>query len=95
MFFGNLLVFFTFQGKTHIDVETRTIVFSVLVAVGILGTVMLACLRRPIADQDVATELTAPATPRQAFLDAIQLFKTKRMILLSITFVYTGKKIDF
>ncbi|XP_050084205.1 UNC93-like protein MFSD11 [Anopheles aquasalis] len=95
MFFGNLLVFFTFQGKTHIDVETRTIVFSVLVAVGILGTVMLSCLRRPIADQDAATELTAPATPKQAFVDAIQLFKTKRMILLSITFVYTGLSLSF
>uniref|UniRef100_A0A182YR78 UNC93-like protein MFSD11 n=1 Tax=Anopheles stephensi TaxID=30069 RepID=A0A182YR78_ANOST len=96
MFFGNLLVFFTFQGKTHIDETTRSIVFAVLIAVAIVGLVMLTCLRRPSAnDGDVPVELGAEVRPREAFLNAIRLFRTPRMILLSITFVYTGLALSF
>ncbi|XP_052867864.1 UNC93-like protein MFSD11 isoform X1 [Anopheles cruzii] len=95
MFFGNLLVFFTFQGKTHIDEETRTIVFSVLIVVGILGTIMLACLRHPATDHNAPIELTQAVRPKEAFINAIRLFKTKRMMLLSITFVYTGLSLSF
>lgn len=92
MFFGNLLVFFTFQGKTHIDETTRSIVFAVLIAVGIVGLVFLTCLRRPSASRDAPVELSHSVEPRQAFLNAIRLFQTPRMILLSITFVYTGRQ---
>jgi hypothetical protein len=101
MFFGNLFVFFQFQGKTHIDQETRTLVFSVLIAVGILGFVFLASLRRvdsiQVVHADDPEEDEAAASPTNmegmlaAFKSSVQLFRTKEMILLSITFFYTGK----
>ncbi|KFB39669.1 AGAP000311-PA-like protein [Anopheles sinensis] len=95
MFFGNLLVFFTFQGKTHIDERTRNVVFSVLIAVAIIGLVMLACLRHPATDRDAPVEVTSPVRPKEAFLNAVRLFRTKRMLLLCITFVYTGLSLSF
>lgn len=101
MFFGNLFVFFQFQGKTHIDQETRTLVFSVLIAVGILGFVFLAVLR-PIPttqvvhandcedDKEEDEQNSASNSMLIAFKSSIRLFFTRDMILLSITFFYTG-----
>lgn len=45
MFFGNLFVFIKFQGKNHIDLETRNVVFGALTAVCVVGIVFLLLLR--------------------------------------------------
>lgn len=45
LFFGNLFVFIKFQGKTHIDVETRNVVFGALTAVCAVGIIFLILLR--------------------------------------------------
>lgn len=99
MFFGNLFVYFQFQGKNHIDEATRTLVFSVLIGVGFLGFFFLAALR-PIDDSRVVNgtdneaddELDATSTGVIAvFQNSLQLFFTKEMLLLSLTFFYTGK----
>lgn len=98
MFFGNLFVFFQFQGKSHIDEETRTLVFSVLIGVGILGFFFLTALR-PIDDTRVVNgneeaddELDKPASGVIAiFKSSVDLFMTRDMLLLSLTFFYTGK----
>lgn len=98
MFFGNLLVFFLFQGKSHIDSETRTLVFSILAGVAVIGIVFLSTLRKP---QQSLTDLSddgipeAQQTPKQAFISAVRLFLTKRMMLLSIAFIYTGLALSF
>jgi MFS family permease len=104
MFIGNLFVFFQFQGKTHIDQETRTLVFTVLIAIGILGFIFLAGLRRvdseevvhaddPEPDEDVPSG--SSNNMMAAFKSSIQLFFTKDMILLSIAFFYTGLELSF
>lgn len=99
MFFGNLFVFFQFQGKTHIDEQTRTLVFSVLIAVGILGFLFLTALR-PVHDTQVShandieadDDLEKPSNGVVvAFRNSVKLFFTKEMLLLSLTFFYTGK----
>lgn len=46
MFFGNLFVYFQFQGKTHIDLATRELIFGVLISVAVIGVIFLATLRR-------------------------------------------------
>ncbi|XP_055616683.1 UNC93-like protein MFSD11 [Toxorhynchites rutilus septentrionalis] len=99
MFFGNLLVFFMFQGKTHIDMETRTLVFSILTGVAIIGIVFLCCLRNPhnrstqeISDDGIPE---IQQSPKQALVSAIRLFVTKRMLLLSVSFIYTGLALSF
>lgn len=100
MFFGNLFVYFQFQGKTHIDEATRTLVFSVLIGVGFLGFFFLAALRR-IQDTRVVNgndnveaddELdNAASGVVVVFKNSINLFFTKEMLLLSLTFFYTGE----
>jgi hypothetical protein len=99
MFFGNLFVYFQFQGKSHIDEATRTMVFSVLIGVGIIGFFFLAALR-PIKESRVERtrgdeaddELDRPTSGvKAAFKNSINLFLTKEMLLLSLTFFYTGE----
>ena len=97
MFFGNLFVYFQFQGKTHIDEATRTLVFSVLIAVGILGLVFLIALR-PLQDTLVVngtdnddSELNTSKSAVAVFKSSVELFMTREMLLLILTFFYTGK----
>lgn len=107
MFFGNLFVYFQFQGKTHIDLETRQIIFGALISVAIVGVIFLAALRRtalqPLAVvaanddyMEKSGQTTEAATDSDqesmlgAFKTAIRLFFTKEMLLLSVTFLYTG-----
>lgn len=97
MFFGNLFVYFQFQGKTHIDQATRTLVFSVLIGVGFLGFFFLAALRgiqdtRVVNGNDADDELdNAASGVVVVFKNSINLFFTKEMLLLSLTFFYTGE----
>lgn len=97
MLIGNLFVFYQFQGKDHIDESTRSSVFIVLTAVAIVGVIFLGLLRRvhhtyeTTADGDRDLDYK----PRDnsaisAFKNAIKLFFTRDMLLLSITFLYTG-----
>lgn len=120
MFFGNLFVFFQFQGKTNIDAHTRRVIFTALCSVAIVGVIFLTMLKRSSAI-DVLTAITDDALPQQqqhaekhrdsdagstatntastgvwqAFRDAINLFCTREMLLLSITFLYTGLELSF
>lgn len=104
MFFGNLFVYFQFQGKTHIDLETRQIIFGALISVAIVGVVFLAALRRTVLPLTVviakdcmekngqveAAEDSDQESVLGAFKTAFRLFFTKEMLLLSVTFLYTG-----
>lgn len=112
MFFGNLFVYFQFQGKTHIDAGTRELIFSVLISVAVIGVIFLATLRRSqndaasvpsggdehlqknAADESGSDEQIAAreTTVLTAFRDAVGLFCTKEMLLLSVTFLYTGER---
>lgn len=98
MFLGNLFVYFQFQGKTHIDLNTRQLVFGVLIGVAIIGVIFLATLRRSSQKErnsieNIEKEDTTEVEPDGmigAFKKAIKLFFTPRMMLLSLTFIYTG-----
>ncbi|XP_058827381.1 UNC93-like protein MFSD11 isoform X2 [Topomyia yanbarensis] len=97
MFFGNLLVFFLFQGKMHIDKNTRTLVFSILASIAVIGIGLLSALKvsnsslRPTDDGIPEVH----QSPKQAFISAVRLFKTTRMLMLSVSFVYTGLILSF
>lgn len=99
MFLGNLFVYFQFQGKSHIDLGTRQLVFSVLIGVAVIGIIFLATLRQSnqterhsienIKKEDISDGERDGIT--DAFKKAIKLFFTPRMLLLSMTFIYTGE----
>lgn len=98
MFCGNLLVFFLFQGKTHIDESTRTLVFSILGGVAVIGIVFLLTLKKPSSFNVDSADDGIPEikqSPKQAFVGAMRLFLTKRMLLLSVSFIYTGLALSF
>lgn len=90
MFFGNLFVYFQFQGKTHIDAHTRLSVFIVLLVIAAIGIVFLLLLQ-PARSADGEMVQKDEGGPMNALRRAFTLLITKEMILLSITFFYTGK----
>ncbi|XP_026317585.1 UNC93-like protein MFSD11 isoform X1 [Hyposmocoma kahamanoa] len=100
LFFGNLFVFIKFQGKTHIDVETRNVVFGALTAVcavGIIFLILLRPARRAPNVEDAKNEVVSHEDdgPLDAFKGALKLFCTRDMLLLSVTFIYTGVELSF
>jgi len=90
MFFGNLFVYFQFQGKAHIDAHTRLSVFLVLLVIAAIGIVFLLLLR-PAQNTDGEMVQKDEGSPLNALKRAFELLITKEMLLLSITFFYTGK----
>lgn len=51
LLFGNLFVHFEFSGPT-IDKHTRLIVYAVLTGTGVLGTLLMIAMRKPMSDRD-------------------------------------------
>ncbi|XP_031634196.1 UNC93-like protein MFSD11 [Contarinia nasturtii] len=101
MLMGNLFVFFQFQGKEQIDANTRHIVFTVLISVAIVGVIFLGLLRRvhhTFDDKERDREFDYDSNSNGivgAFVKAIKLFFTRNMLLLCITFLYTGFELSF
>lgn len=109
-FAGNLFVFFIFKDPT-INKKQRTIVFSVLTGVAVIGTGVLLVLRKSpqrlslgeaegVSNADKELRLPEPRrepllTAWNAFMDAIRLFLTSNILLLSLTFIYTGLELTF
>lgn len=96
MFFGNLFVYYQFQDKTHIDKDTRNLVIGVLTAVAVLGIVFLAALRfmpnNAEQDNELEEKQTGCGQAVYALKAAGKLFLTKKMLLLSLAFFYTGRQ---
>lgn len=84
-------MFFTFQGLEHIGESTRRIVILVLsgiAAVGIVVLILLPPIKHDQSDEDSIEEVHLG--PVETLKGAGKLFITKRMLLLCITFFYTG-----
>ncbi|XP_034187756.1 UNC93-like protein MFSD11 [Osmia lignaria lignaria] len=108
MFTGNLFVYFMFT-EPEINASKRKIVFSVLTALAIVGTCLLATLKKTSRGlilgeiEGANRELQIPEPIREkpllaawhALTDAFSLFFTSKMLLLSLTFVYTGIVLTF
>jgi len=94
MFIGNLFVYYQFQDKTRIDKETRNLVIGVLTVIAVLGIVFLAALRfmadNAEHDNELEQKHTGCGQAIYALKSAGQLFLTKKMLLLSLAFFYTG-----
>lgn len=99
LLFGNIFVYFTFQGKSQIDEHTRFIVFGVLLSVCIAGVVLLCFLRTGSSDSatltNVSSDVVESSRAVEEFKKAFTLMKTNNMILLAITFLYTGFELSF
>ena len=89
-FIGNTFAYFMFRGKEFIDTPTRRIVGAVLLAVTVAGTLCMLLLRPTPWVTSQATE-----SPRAALKNAWRFFMTREMMLLSLTFLYTGVQLSF
>ncbi|KAI9584928.1 hypothetical protein GQX74_006823 [Glossina fuscipes] len=94
--FGNMLVIYEFRNKKHIDANARREVVWFLTASSILGTLSLFALRNVPkdtfnSDEELQQpELSFLGRAWFAFRTAVQLFVTRDMLLLNVTFIYTG-----
>jgi hypothetical protein len=106
LLFGNLFVFFEFQGVTEIKSSTRTLTYTVFSSVCGVGTVLLLFLR-PVARapsndsnesdsgviEDSSGTLPGNSSPTQLWEQVhgcFRLLRTVRMQFLVLIFVYSG-----
>ncbi|NXK87391.1 MFS11 protein, partial [Formicarius rufipectus] len=108
LFFGNLYIYFAWQGKTHISESDRRTVFIALTVISLVGTVLFFLIRKQEdtkapGDEDSANEILGESSSaRNKMLKAVAAFKksitlsfTKEMMLLSVTTAYTGLELTF
>lgn len=110
-FAGNLFVYFMFT-ESKIEASTRKLVFWVLSALALGGTVVLGTLRAPpprlsigeaegVSSADKELAMPEPRRERScraawhALRDAFKLFLTPQMLILSMSFIYTGLALTF
>lgn len=90
MFLGNTFVFITLRDKTHLDESTRTLVFTVLIVVCFLGTLLFLLLRSPVSSDGAENEQGETLNPIQEIKNSMSLFLTEDMCLLNMSFFFTG-----
>uniref|UniRef100_A0A6G1R8H2 UNC93-like protein MFSD11 n=1 Tax=Hypotaenidia okinawae TaxID=2861861 RepID=A0A6G1R8H2_9GRUI len=108
LFFGNLYIYFAWQGKTHISESDRRTVFIALTVISLVGTVLFFLIRKQEdtkapGEEDSASEILEDSSSAQskmtravaAFKKSIKLSFTKEMLLLSVTTAYTGLELTF
>ncbi|NXG12589.1 MFS11 protein, partial [Sakesphorus luctuosus] len=108
LFFGNLYIYFAWQGKTHISESDRRTVFIALTVISLVGTVLFFLIRKQEdtkapGDEDSANEILGESSSARnkmmravaAFKKSITLSFTKKMMLLSVTTGYTGLVLTF
>ncbi|XP_075627061.1 UNC93-like protein MFSD11 isoform X2 [Balearica regulorum gibbericeps] len=108
LFFGNLYIYFAWQGKTHISESDRRTVFIALTVISLVGTVLFFLIRKQEdtkapGEEDSASEILEDGSSAQnkmmravaAFKQSIKLSFTKQMMLLSVTTAYTGLVLTF
>lgn len=91
MFLGNTFVFFVFHDKNHLDESTRTLVFTVLITVCFLGTLLFLLLRSSVNSEGTKNEQGETLSPIQEIKNSMSLFLTEDMCLLNMSFFFTGK----
>ncbi|XP_069849018.1 UNC93-like protein MFSD11 isoform X2 [Dipodomys merriami] len=104
LFFGNLYIYFAWQGKTQISESDRRTVFIALTVISLVGTVLFFLIRKPdpenVLGEDESSEDQEPEVNEsaqsnmtkavEAFKKSLRLCVTKEMLLLSVTTAYTG-----
>ncbi|NXX20986.1 MFS11 protein, partial [Podargus strigoides] len=108
LFFGNLYIYFAWQGKTHISESDRRTVFIALTVISLVGTVLFFLIRKqedtkPPGEEDSANEILGEGSVTSyinfhyyVFTEkSIKLSFTKEILLLSVTTAYTGLELTF
>jgi len=105
LLFGNLFVFFEFQGEINIDPSHRTTLFAGLAGANFLGVLVFLLLRvqtrQGLLPEPGDGSLQVDGS-RSHWKEAVEtmkqswnVFKTVDMMLLSVCFFYTGLELTF
>uniref|UniRef100_A0A6Q2Y6I4 UNC93-like protein MFSD11 n=1 Tax=Esox lucius TaxID=8010 RepID=A0A6Q2Y6I4_ESOLU len=105
LFFGNIYIYFAWQGHVHITDKDRQTVFISLTVISLVGSFLFFLIQRPEPEatpSEASESLPAESTESGSlavcvFLaeKALQLSVTKEMLLLSISIAYTGLELTF
>ncbi|XP_044765194.1 UNC93-like protein MFSD11 isoform X2 [Coccinella septempunctata] len=97
MLFGNLFVYIKFDGQEdYIEKDVRTMVIWVLSGLAMAGVVVFFFLPNPPKSSDDAVQTEEPVPgPMEVFKEAMKLFVTPRMLMLSLAFFYSGIELGF
>ncbi|XP_038021271.1 UNC93-like protein MFSD11 [Anas acuta] len=108
LFFGNLYIYFAWQGKTYITESDRRTVFIALTVISLVGTVLFFLIRKQEdtkapGEADSTNEIPGESSSAQnkmtkavdAFKRSVKLSFTKEILLLSVTTAYTGLELTF
>lgn len=87
--FGNIFTFIKFEGKRKIDADTRHQVIWVLGAIAAASIIAFLTLREPKSNPK--KELHSSRGFLFELKKTWSIFITKEMLILSITFCFTGK----
>ncbi|CAL8303169.1 unnamed protein product [Merluccius merluccius] len=111
MLFGNLYIYFAWNGSAEISERSRKILFTALLVTSGVGTLSFLLLRKTqqddiISDDEGRSLLSAPRMYKQRantavkdakseFKTILQLLKTKTILLLSCCMAYSGLELSF
>ncbi|XP_063148972.1 UNC93-like protein MFSD11 [Candoia aspera] len=105
LFFGNLYIYFAWQGKTYISESDRRTVFISLTVISLVGTVLFFLIRPPEESnsEEEEAENTVDSMSGQSKISramnaikrSFKLCSTKEILLLSVTTAYTGLELTF
>lgn len=108
LFFGNLYIYFAWQGKTYISESDRRTVFIALTVISLVGTVLFFLIRKQEdtkapGEEDSTNEIHGDSSSARnklvravdAFKRSIKLSFTKEILLLSVTTAYAGLELTF
>ncbi|KAF1598590.1 UNC93-like protein MFSD11, partial [Eudyptes moseleyi] len=109
LFFGNLYIYFAWQGKTHISESDRRTVFIALTVISLVGTVLFFLIRKQEdtktpGEEDSTNEILGDSSVTRSYINfhyyvftekSIKLSFTKEIMLLSVTTAYTGLELTF
>lgn len=92
MLFGNLFVYLKFGEEIKIPKDVRTLVIWVLSGLAMAGVGVFFFLPNPPKSSEDAVQTAEPIPgPIEVFKNAMKLFVTPRMLMLSLAFFYSGK----
>uniref|UniRef100_F7A2X0 UNC93-like protein MFSD11 n=1 Tax=Ornithorhynchus anatinus TaxID=9258 RepID=F7A2X0_ORNAN len=100
LFFGNLYIYFAWQGKTQISGHDRRTVFIALTVISLVGTVLFFLIRKPdptqvLGEEDSCDRILLIALSLFFVGKSMRLCATKEILLLSVTTAYTGLELTF
>lgn len=110
MFFGNLYIYFDWNGSTDISDTSRKIIFTALLITSVLGTLSFLALRKIHPSEETLSEEEgqyllstmykqradlAVKDAKSEFKTILQLLKTKTILLLSCCMAYSGLELSF